>query len=130
MIPEAANLAHLNGNLDASFLSPAVLTQIAKPSKYLTNIKNLRYLNYGGGPLPTEIGNILKPYTHLFVHFDATETGFYALQITDPEDWEYMRFSPMMDIEIRLFAKDLYELYFIREPSLTLSQGVFSTFPR
>ncbi|TGO46436.1 hypothetical protein BCON_0325g00040 [Botryotinia convoluta] len=86
MTPEVANLAHLYGNLDASFLSPAILTQIAKTPKYLANIKNLRYLNYGGGPLPTEIGNILKPHTHLFIHFGATETGFYALQITDPED--------------------------------------------
>ncbi|TGO32914.1 hypothetical protein BHYA_0279g00060 [Botrytis hyacinthi] len=129
MTPEVANLAHLHGKLDPSFLSPAILTQIEKTPRYLTNIKTLRYLNYGGGPLPTEIGNSLKSHTHLFVHFGATETGFCALQITDPEDWEYMKFSPMMGIEFRLFTKDLYELYFIREPSLTLSQGVFSTFP-
>ncbi|TGO46611.1 hypothetical protein BOTNAR_0576g00070 [Botryotinia narcissicola] len=129
MIPEVVNLAHLHGNLDASFLSPAILTQIAKTPKCLTNIKNLRYLNYGGGPLPTEIGNILKPASHLFLHFGATDTGFYALQITDPEDWECVRFSPVMGIELRLFTQDLYELYFIRQSSLTLSQGVFSTFP-
>ncbi|TGO16657.1 hypothetical protein BTUL_0025g00110 [Botrytis tulipae] len=129
MTPEVANLAHLHGNLDASFLSSAILTQIAKSDKYLTNIKNLRYLNYGGGPLPAEIGNTLKPHTHLFLHFGATETGFYALQITDPKDWEYMKFSPTMGIEFRLFTKDLYELYFIRQPGLALSQGVFSTFP-
>ncbi|KAF5870613.1 putative amp-binding enzyme protein [Botrytis fragariae] len=107
----------------------SILTLIAKTPEYLINIKNLRYLNYGGGPLPAEIGNILKLHTHLFAHFGATETGFYALQITGPEDWEYMKFSPTMGIELRLFTKDLYELCFIRQPELALSQGVFSTFP-
>ncbi|KAF7889305.1 uncharacterized protein EAF01_010798 [Botrytis porri] len=79
MTPEIANLAHLHGNLDASFLSPFILTQIPKTPKYLTKIKNLLYLNYNGEPLSTEIGNILKSHTRLFVHFGATETGFYAL---------------------------------------------------
>ncbi|KAF7891930.1 hypothetical protein EAF00_008232 [Botryotinia globosa] len=107
MTPEVANLAHFHGNLDASFLSPAILTQIAKTPKYLTNIKNLRYLNHGDGTLPTEIGNILKPYTHLFLHFCGTDTGFYALQIADSDDWEYKKLGPMMSIELRLFTKDL-----------------------
>ncbi|ESZ95633.1 hypothetical protein SBOR_3981 [Sclerotinia borealis F-4128] len=129
MTPTLANLAHLHGNLIASFLSPAILVPIAKTPEYLVNIRKLRHLHYGGGPLPREIGNVLKSHTHLSVQFGTTESGFSALQITDPDDWEYMSFSPIMGIELRLYTEGLYQLYFVRDTQLALSQGIFATFP-
>lgn len=129
MTAEIANSIHVYGNLEASFISPATLAPIAKNPIYLENIRKLRYLNYGGGPLPREIGNVLKSYTHLFVNFGATETGFFALQITDADDWEYLNFSSRMGLQLRPFVGELYELYFVRDPELELSQGIFSTFP-
>jgi acyl-coenzyme A synthetase/AMP-(fatty) acid ligase len=126
---DSLNLIHLHGRLDASFVSPALLVELAKKQEYLENLLRLRYLSFGGGPLPRETGNILQRYTHLFVNFGATETGYFALHLNDPEDWEYMSFSPQMGVELRLFAEGLHELYFVRNPKLELSQGVFSTFP-
>ncbi|KAF7861799.1 hypothetical protein EAF04_007682 [Stromatinia cepivora] len=126
---EIANFAHVYGNLDASFVSPAVLVQIAKNPEYLKNIRKLPYLSYGGGPLPREIGNVLKLYSRLFVNFGATETGFFALQLTDREDWEYMSFSARMGVQLRPVVGELYELHFVRKPELEFSQGIFSTFP-
>ncbi|PQE27028.1 thioester reductase domain-containing protein [Rutstroemia sp. NJR-2017a BBW] len=129
MTAELANQAHLHGNLDVSFLSPSILVDIAKNPSYLDNIRRLKHVTYGGGPLPRETGEMIRAQTHLFVNFGATETGYYPLLLTDPEDWEYMSFSSRMGIELRPFTGDLYELVFIRNAKLSLFQGVFSTFP-
>jgi acyl-coenzyme A synthetase/AMP-(fatty) acid ligase len=123
------NLIHLHGRLDASFVSPALLVEIAKKQEHLENLRRLLYISFGGGPLPRETGNILQAYTHLFVNFGATETGYFALHLNDPEDWEYVSFSEQMGVELRPFAEGLSELYFVRNPRLENSQGVFSTFP-
>ena len=53
---EKLNLVHLHGRLDASFAPPALLVQIANNQEYLENIRHLRYLSFGGGPLPRETG--------------------------------------------------------------------------
>ncbi|KAF4633769.1 hypothetical protein G7Y89_g4340 [Cudoniella acicularis] len=127
---EMVNQIHLHGRLDASFVSSAILVQLAKNQEYLENIRHLRFLNFGGGPLPKDIGDILKNYTHLFMHFGATETGYFALHLTDPEDWAYVSFSPKMGYELRPFSEGLYEFYFVRDPKLDSSQGIFSTFPQ
>ncbi|KAF4638022.1 hypothetical protein G7Y89_g45 [Cudoniella acicularis] len=129
MTAEALNLIHLHGRLDVSFASPALLVGIAKNKGYLENIRRLRYLSFGGGPLPRETGNVLRSYTRLFVNFGATETGYLALHLNDPEDWEYMSFSDQMGCELRTFTEGLYELHFIRDSKLEASQGIFSTFP-
>jgi acyl-CoA synthetase (AMP-forming)/AMP-acid ligase II len=129
MTADTLNLIHLYGRLGASFASPALLAEIAKRPDYLENVRRLRYLSFGGGPLPKETGNVLQGYTHLFVNFGATETGYFALHLNDPEDWEYMSFSEQMGYELRPFAEGLYELHFVRDSQLELSQGIFSTFP-
>jgi acyl-coenzyme A synthetase/AMP-(fatty) acid ligase len=126
---ETLNLVHLHGRLDANFAPPALLVQLTKNREYLENIRHLRYLSFGGGPLPRETGSVFQSYTHLFVNFGATETGYFALQLTDPEDWEYMSFSSQVGCELRPFAEGLYEFHFVRDPKLESSQCVFSTFP-
>ena len=106
-----------------------MLNDLVLNPTYLQNIKQLRYLTFGGAALPRNVGNKLKSLMHLFVSFGATETGFYALETTEPEDWEYVRFSPFMGCELRTFANNLHELYFVRNRALQNLQGVFSTFP-
>jgi acyl-coenzyme A synthetase/AMP-(fatty) acid ligase len=126
---EIADLAHNHGRLGASFLAPHILIQIARNPKYLENIQNLRYLSFGGGPLPKEAGIVLKKHSHLFINFGATETGYFALHLNDPEDWEYISFSPRMGCELRPFSQGLYELNFVRDSKLDIYQGIFCTFP-
>ena len=129
MKAETLNLIHLYGRLDASFASPALLIEIAKNKGYVENIRNLRYLSFGGGALPRETGKILAAHTHLFVNFGTIETGYFALHLNDPEDWEYMSFSDQMGCELRPFSEGLYELWFVRDSKLEDSQGIFATFP-
>jgi acyl-coenzyme A synthetase/AMP-(fatty) acid ligase len=129
MTAELANQAHLHRRLDVSFLSPSILVDISKNPWYLDNIRRLKYVTYGGGPLPRETGEIIRAQTHLFVNFGATETGYYPLLLTEPEAWGYMSFSSRMGIELRPFTGDLYELMFIRNAELSLFQAAFSIFP-
>ena len=115
---ELANAAHASGHVDGSFLIPNVLTELTWKPAYLQNIRKLRYLTFGGAALSREVGDKLKDLTHLFVCFGTTETGFYALEMTDPEDWEYAKFSPFMGHELRPFADDLFEFYFVQQDDL------------
>ena len=126
---DLVNEAHLHAGVDASFLGPSTLADIVHNPEYLGNLGRLRYVTFGGSPLPQEIGNKLKNLSHLFVCFGTTESGYYALEETDPEDWQYVSFSPMMGCELRHFCEGLYELFFVRRDSLPNSQGIFSTFP-
>ena len=126
---EMANDAHVKGRVEGSFLSPNTLNELVLKPGFLENISRLQYLTFGGASLPREVGSKLKGLTHLFVSFGATETGFYALEETGPEDWEYARFSSLMGIELRRFASGLYELHFIRQERLQDFQGIFATFP-
>ena len=127
---EMVNEAHLHARVDASFLGPNILADIVQTSEYLRNLKRLQYVTFGGSPLPRDIGNQVKDIAHLFVSFGTTECGYYALEETDPEDWQYARFSPIMGCELRPFSEGLYELFFVRSNDPQKSQGVFSTFPR
>ena len=126
---ELVNEAHLHAGVDASFLAPSTLADIVHNPEYFANLKRLRYVTFGGSPLPQEIGNKVKDLAHLFVCFGTTESGCYALEETDPEDWQYASFSPIMGYELRPFSEGLYEFFFVRSDSLPNSQGIFSTFP-
>ena len=126
---ELVNEAHLHAGVDASFLAPSTLADIVHNPEYFENLKRLRYVTFGGSPLLQKIGNKVKNLTHLFVCFGTTESGYYALEETDPEDWQYVSFSPIMGCELRPFSEGLYEFFFVRSDSLPNSQGIFSTFP-
>ena len=126
---EMANDANVHGKVDGSFLTPKILNNIVQRQEYLHGIKRLKYLNFGGAALSREVGDKLKYLTHLFVSFGLTETGFYALEVTEAEDWEYVSFSPVMGCELRPFANGLHELYFVCQNQLKDIQGIFSTYP-
>ncbi|KAL9065871.1 MAG: hypothetical protein Q9161_007924 [Pseudevernia consocians] len=126
---ELVNEAHSHARIDASFLAPSTLADIIWNPEYFDNLKHLQYLAFGGSPLPQEIGNKVKDLVHLFVSFGTTECGLYALEETEPDDWQYASFSPIMGCELRAFSERLYELFFVRSDDPQKLQGVFSTFP-
>ena len=126
---DLVNEAHLYAGVDASFLAPGTLADLVHNPEYLENLKRLRYVTFGGSPLSQEVGDKVKDLAHLFVSFGTTEAGYYALEETEPEDWQYVSFSPIMGCELRPFSEGLYEFFFVRRDSLPNSQGIFSTFP-
>ena len=126
---EIVNEAHPHARVDASFLWPSTLVDIVRNPEYLGNLKRLQYVTISASNFPQEIGNKVKDLAHLFVCFETTETSYYALEETDPDDWQYVSFSPIMSCELRSFTKGLHELFFVRNDSLRYSQGIFSTLP-
>ena len=129
MTADTANKVHASGKVDGSFLPPSIIEDLVSKPDWKPNLRKLRYLTFGGAPLSKETGDKVKEETHLFVSFGATETGFYALEATEPEDWQYAKFSRFMGCQLRPYSEDLYELYFVRDEKLQPFQGVFSTFP-
>ena len=126
---EMVNEAHVHAGVDASFIAPSTLADIVHNPKYFENLKRLQYVTFGGSSLPQQIGNKVKDLVHPFLCFGTTECGYYALEETDPEDWQYASFSPIMGCELRPFSEGVYEFFFVRSDDPQKSQGVFSTFP-
>ncbi|KAL9087631.1 MAG: hypothetical protein Q9165_006555 [Trypethelium subeluteriae] len=126
---ETVNKAHVHGRVEGSFLIPSTIIELSRNPVYLDNMKRLKYLTFGGAPLPKETGDILKDHVDLFVSFGTTEIGLYALERIDSEYWEYASFSPFMGCELRPFSNGLFEIVFVRQEKLRDFQGIFSTFP-
>ncbi|KAK6607911.1 thioester reductase domain-containing protein [Botrytis cinerea] len=72
---EIANEVHIHGKVQVSDLPPAVLVEISKTAEYLKNLRPVKYIMTGGGPLPNGPGDIINSHTRLFAGFGSTETG-------------------------------------------------------
>jgi len=127
---EFADIVHTCCDVNASFWSPSILIDISKSQRYLNNLQRLRYIIYGGGNLPTEVGEVISEKTRITMMFGATETCVLPMELMEPEEWEYVKFSPWLGHQYRHYMDDLYELVIARDESLCTMQGVFSTFPK
>ncbi|KAI1613500.1 hypothetical protein EDD36DRAFT_488589 [Exophiala viscosa] len=126
---EVADAVHLHGDVQATILPSSVLTDITNAPSQHANLGTLSFVAFGGSALPKLVGDgiisVSKPVNWL----GSTELCFTPAEILDAEDWEYMKFSPIMGAEFRPFDDELYELVIVRDPSLEIYQGVFYTFP-
>ena len=80
---------------------------------------------YGGGPLPTEAGNKIAAGTHLITVFGSSETGFFPVEVLEPEDWQCVKLSPFAGGKFRKNTNTLYELVLARDSKLAEYQPVF-----
>ncbi|KAH6644984.1 hypothetical protein BKA67DRAFT_664833 [Truncatella angustata] len=126
---EVINAVHVHGNVQHSVLSPASLVDLVENLEYLDNLTLLKQVTYGGGPLPKEIGEIVSTRTRLFAALGSTECGPIASVLNEPQDWAYLRNSPVLGDEFREISKGLYEHIIVRDPKYEAFQGVFGTFP-
>ena len=127
--PEVANAVHVHGNVQESILPPTTLVELVKDPEHLDNLSRLKQISFGGGPLPQAVGDLLASKTRLLNALGSTETGAHPIQLSDPEDWLYMKTSPVLGQEYRHVSGDLYEQFIVRKPELEPFQGVFRTFP-
>ncbi|KAI0144537.1 hypothetical protein GGR57DRAFT_325304 [Xylariaceae sp. FL1272] len=125
--PVSANAMHVHGNVQHSVLTPFTLIDMAKDNEHLENISRLKHLVFGGGQLPQEIGELLSSRTRLINCIGSTECGVFPIELCDPEDWPYLKVSPVLGQQYRHISGDLYEQVIVRE--LRPYQGIFSTYP-
>ena len=126
---EIANLCHIFGNVQGTILPASVLTEMVREPEYLENLRSLKFVAFGGAPLPKEIGDIVKTVSWPVNWLGATEMVFTPLEKMEADDWEYMKFSPYMGAEFRHHSEDMYELVIVRQRKLDLYQGIFCTYP-
>ncbi|KAL8753025.1 MAG: hypothetical protein Q9199_005339 [Rusavskia elegans] len=124
------DLIHTHASLDGTCLPPSVLVDITHNPDYMDRLHKLDFVCYGGGPLPKGVGDRIaasgKPPLN---YFASTETNLLPTEVHDAEDWEYVKYSPFLGHEFREVGDGLAELVIVRDPSLSLFQAVFSSFP-
>ena len=131
-IPVTAQLADAMHNLDfieCSIVAPSILQEIAETPSYLGSLRRLRCIMYGGGPLAKGAGDKLRSFTNVYNLMGGSEMYCVASEIVDQEDWEYLKFSPMMGTDFRYHSEALWELCFVKEPIFDLYQSIFATYP-
>ena len=129
LTPELADQAHRSGLVSASFLPPATLEGIAAVPEYKENLRHLKFLMYGGAPLPFAIGDQLRMKTRLINSYGATELGLVHQLPVDAEDYAYVRFGSLANVELRPHSDGLYEAVMIRKKGLENYQGAFMVDP-
>ncbi|KAL8650328.1 MAG: hypothetical protein Q9226_005189 [Calogaya cf. arnoldii] len=126
---ELVDAMHQLDLVEISVVAPSILQDIASSPSLLENLRRLSATIYGGGPLPPSAGDAIISRTQLYNLMGSSETANVPTEMVDPEDWEYLKFSPMLGYQMRHHSGDLFELCFIRQTHLDLFQSVFSTFP-
>lgn len=128
--PDVVNAIHTHGNVQESCIAPMTIIDLVKDEAHLQNLSRLDTITYGGGPLPHQVGSLVSTKTRILNVLGTTECGVLPVQLCDPDDWEYLTYSPILGHEFRPVSDGLYEHVIVRQAGdLELYQGVFSTFP-
>lgn len=127
--PEVVHSVHMHGNIDAVIHPPTTLVELSKRPECLDRLGQMKLVLFGGGPLPKNVGDLIRDRTPIYSCIGSTEAGLLGIQTMDQEDWEYMGVSPVMKHEFRPVSDNLYEFVIIRDPVLEVYQGIFSVFP-
>ena len=126
---EVADAMHQVKMVEISVIVPSILQDLASSESSLENLCQMSAVIYGGGPLPSEIGNVIAARTRLYNFMGGSEMTNIPTVIVDREDWEYFKFSSKLGCQMRHYSDDLFELVFIRQPHLERYQAIFSTLP-
>ena len=119
-----------SANVSGALLPPSILEEMSRSEGTLKKLATLSMVYYGGGPISTMAGNAISQKTHLYNQIGSTESIVYATHDTDPEDWSYFCFSPHNGFVFQETSeKGIYEQHVVRDPSKTIHQGAFKTFP-
>jgi acyl-CoA synthetase (AMP-forming)/AMP-acid ligase II len=94
----------------------------------------LKYITYAGAPLSRAVGGFLNVTTvRLINSLGSSECGNVDSVLPDPEDYDYLywpREHNHLGIEWRPTSDpDVFEQVFVRDERLSVTQGVFHTFP-
>ena len=130
LIVDLVNEVHLHAQVEFSMLPPAIIVELAKNDTYLRNLRQLRGVNFAGGPLPKETGDEVSKYIGVYTNYGSTEMLAPPMLSKPSEYWSYFRFDlDFSGVQFRDVGQNLYELVIVRDPKLALVQAIFVTFP-
>ncbi|OQE47358.1 hypothetical protein PENCOP_c001G05559 [Penicillium coprophilum] len=122
-------------SLEAAFIPPSIVEDIARDPEVLEDISQLRCIFSGGGQVAQTAGDIIVTKTRLFVGLGSTECGSFLQYPTDPPHWNYYHFHTWNGIQWRPVLQSPgeqstdFELVLHRQNSCKPYQGVFENFP-
>lgn len=124
------------GNCNGCVIPPYLLEEMLGEPKFFDTLANLKFVQFGSGPLSTAAGNLLLTRQKNCPHFiGSSECGLYILlELDDPvKDWQYFRFHPWSGVDMRPLGGegDAHEMFIIRSnaPKVPGMQPVFELFP-
>ncbi|KAL8885719.1 MAG: hypothetical protein Q9215_006473 [Flavoplaca cf. flavocitrina] len=121
---------HKHANVDASMGAPSLYEELSRNVDSLARIKKMHYVVASGAPLSQTAGSLISKYTRVISNLGATETACLQRLAPAIDDWAYFYWHPTHSgIEMRESMDGLYELFLVKDPKLSLYQGIFNTFP-
>lgn len=125
-----------HGGVVATILPPSLLEDLCAIPDSLALIRSqLKYVYFGGAPLPKAVGALIAPYVKLMPAIGSTEAGAYFVEVrnddTNPEeDWSYYSFRPGMGCVFEPRTESgLYELVLRRQGKYERWQQIFHVYP-
>ena len=114
---------------NVAVLPPSTLDDIGKHPHLLEYLSCMKAVMAAGGSVSKAAGDLIINKTKLINLLGLTEAGTLAQLEVEPEDWAYIRPSPLSGVEFRHHAGDSYELVIVRDENLKGYQSVFEIFP-
>ena len=114
---------------NVAILPPSTLDDIGKQPHLLEYLSCMKAVLAAGGSVSKAAGDLITTKTRLINTLGLTEAGTLAQLEVEPEDWAYIRPSPLSGVEFRHHAGDSYELIIVRDENLKGYQSVFELFP-
>jgi len=112
----------------AAFLAPS-MDDIGKQPHLLDALSDVNCVMAGGGAISKASGDAINTRTRFLNILGTTEIGTLAQLEVAPEDWAYVRSSPLAGAEFRDSSDGDYELLIVRDEKLKGYQPTFDIFP-
>ncbi|KAK7186799.1 thioester reductase domain-containing protein [Paraphaeosphaeria sporulosa] len=128
--PAYVDEMHQYAGVDSSMGAPSLYEELSRDATALETINKFHYIVASGAPLSQTAGNLISKHTRVISNLGSTETS--CLQRLSPSiaDWDYFYWHPTHSgIEMREVYDGLFELFLVRDPKLSLFQGIFTNFP-
>lgn len=115
----------------AFYVPPSVIDQWAQLSESRSQAEQLDFILYGGGPLPTVVGERLSKVTDVCQMYGSVETGQIQLLVPrkDDNDWSYMEWNPYEEIDMQPNIEGTYELVLHQKPKFRPHRSLSHNFP-
>ncbi|KAM4067304.1 AMP-binding enzyme [Hirsutella rhossiliensis] len=109
---------------------PSWLVLAAENDAHLSQLRKLKGITFGGGPLAPHVAEQLVGHVCLTTIWGATEMPWTPCYRVDDADCEYMCIDDKtLGIEWRHFSGNNHELVVVRDDTLPRQQLIFQVFP-
>lgn len=124
-------IQHHQGFVRAFYVPPSIVDQWAQLPEAPAQAEQLDFILYGGGPLPTTIGEKLSKITDVCQMYGSVETGQIQLLVPckNEDDWSYMEWNPCEEVDMQPSIEGTHELVLHQQPKFRPHRSLNHNFP-